>query len=82
MEANEDRKELAYYSDIGAHRAPEGKANGRAYLSYGDTRQKMNGICDMTFTPPASGRVEFGSSLDICDIDNDGFCPHLKMSRS
>ena len=66
---------------IGARRAPEGKANGRAYLFYGDPRQKMNAICDMTFTPPASGRVEFGSSLDICDIDNDGYADVVIGSR-
>jgi hypothetical protein len=57
---------------IGARRAPGGTRNGRAYLFYGGDRNQMDAVCDMTFTPPVSGVQEFGSSLDIFDIDNDG----------
>jgi len=57
---------------IGARTAPEGTRNGRAYLFYGGDRNQMDAVCDMTFTPPVSGVQEFGSSLDIFDIDSDG----------
>ena len=32
----------------------------------------MDAVCDMTFTPPVDRPHEFGSSLDIYEIDNDG----------
>jgi len=56
---------------IGARSAPDGKNSGRAYLFYGNSQSKMDAVCDMTFKPPISGWQEFGSSLDIFDIDND-----------
>lgn len=57
---------------IGARTAPEGTRNGRAYLFYGGNRNQVDAVCDMTFTPPIYRRHEFGSSLDIYDIDSDG----------
>jgi hypothetical protein len=57
---------------IGARTAPEGTKNGRAYLFYGGDRNHMDAVCDMTFTPPSYRGHEFGSSLDIYDIDSDG----------
>jgi len=57
---------------IGARQAPAGSRNGRAYLFYGGNRNQMDAVCDMTFKPPISGSHEFGSSLDIYDIDGDG----------
>jgi pectate lyase len=57
---------------IGARTAPEGTRNGRAYLFYGGDRNQMDAVCDMIFTPPIGRPREFGSSLDIYDIDNDG----------
>jgi len=57
---------------IGARTAPKGTRNGRAYLFYGGDRNQMDAVCDMTFSPPVSGVQEFGSSLDIYDIDANG----------
>jgi len=57
---------------IGARTAPEGTKNGRAYLFYGGDRNQMDTVCDMTFTPSIGTPCEFGSSLDIYDINSDG----------
>jgi len=62
------------YGDIliGARTAPEGTRNGRAYLFYGGDRNQIDAVCDMIFTPPIGRPREFGSSLDMYDIDSDG----------
>jgi cytohesin len=63
------------YKDIliGARTAPDGTRNGRVYLFYGGNRNQIDAVCDMTFTPPIGRPREFGSSLDIYDIDSDGY---------
>jgi len=62
------------YKDIliGARAAPAGTKKGRAYLFYGGDKNQMDAVCDMTFRPATSGSPQFGSSLDIYDIDGDG----------
>jgi len=54
--------------------AREGDSNtpGRAYLYCGSSKQKMDTDCDCFFRGETP-RSNFGSAVDIFDIDNDGY---------
>ena len=62
------------YNDIlvGARYAGGAKDNGSAYLFFGNTKKEMDSICDYTFRGKEA-RGQMGSSVELCDIDNDGF---------
>lgn len=71
------------YKDIliGTRYFPAGECQGRAYLYYGDKRGNINEIPDLVFTCPVNGRNDFGSSLGVYDIDNDGYADVIIGSR-
>ncbi|MBL7188879.1 MAG: VCBS repeat-containing protein [Phycisphaerae bacterium] len=62
------------YNDIlvGARQAPDRKSNGSAYLFLGNTKEDMDAVCDYVFRGEEASN-EMGYSVDLFDIDNDGF---------
>jgi len=56
-------------------------SQGRAYLYYGGPDVSMDAKCDKTFTSPVSGRNEFGSSVCLFDIDDDGYADVMIGAR-
>lgn len=57
---------------IGTRFWPKLEGTGRAYLYYGGPESSMDTTCDKIFDSPVSGRNDFGSAIDLFDIDNDG----------
>lgn len=70
------------YNDIlvGARHAFDRKNNGSAYLFFGDTKQKMDEVCDCVFRGEEA-KDEMGSSLELFDIDNDGYSDVIVGAR-
>jgi len=56
------------------------KRYGRAYLFLGNTMERMDTVCDYTFTGEGQN-CNMGSSLDIFDVDNDGIDDVLVGAR-
>ena len=54
---------------------------GRAYLYYGAARAGMNNVCDKIFTGEQK-TDEFGSGLDLFDIDDDHFADVIIGARA
>ena len=57
---------------IGARHAGGISSNGAAYLFFGNTKESMDAVCDVVFRGENPNN-QMGSSLDLFDIDNDGF---------
>ncbi len=53
---------------------------GRCYLYYGNTKTNMNTVCDKIFTGEAD-HDNFGSGVDLFDIDNDGLAEVIVAAR-
>ncbi|MCK4819900.1 FG-GAP repeat protein [bacterium] len=56
---------------IGTHYFNYPANDGRVYLYYGDLGTTMNEECDLVFNNENPGS-EFGSGIDLFDVDNDG----------
>ena len=69
------------YNDIlvGARTYGGDAWNGRAYLFLGHAKDKMNSVCDWTFTGKTRGQT--GSSVELFDIDADGYADAIVGSR-
>ncbi|MFC1604708.1 ankyrin repeat domain-containing protein [Planctomycetota bacterium] len=57
-----------------------GAGQGRAYLYYGGPRETMDTICDKVFTGE-NMQDQFGSSVCLFDIDNDGYAEVMVGAR-
>jgi len=70
------------YKDIliGARYAGGKKSNGAAYLFFGNKKEDMNTVYDCAFRGE-NANDEMGSSLDLFDIDNDGFSDVIVGAR-
>lgn len=62
------------YNDIlvGARHAGGSKDSGCAYLFFGNNKEDMDNVCDYAFRGEKPNN-EMGSSLELFDIDADGF---------
>jgi hypothetical protein len=70
------------YNDIlvGARHAGGPRNNGCAYLFFGNSKGKMDGVCDWTLRGEDQN-YQMGSSVDITDIDADGYADLLVGAR-
>jgi len=70
------------YKDIliGARHAPDHNDNGSAYLFLGNTKKNMDAVCDFYFRGE-DARNEMGSSLELFDIDDDGYSEVIVGAR-
>ena len=57
-----------------------GGGNGRAWFFYGGPGTTMDEICDLTFDAENPGD-QFGTGIDLFDIDNDGYSEVLIGAR-
>ena len=69
------------YNDIlvGARQFGGEARLGRAYLFLGNRRERMDSLCDWSFTGQNAGQL--GSAVGIFDIDADGFADVIVGSR-
>jgi len=65
---------------VGARHAFDRNYNGSAYLFFGNTKQKMDGLCDCVFRGEKANE-QMGSSVELFDIDNDGFSDVIVGAR-